>query len=258
LGRRIDLSAQGWAVSATLARALFWIPILGAIALIPTRVFADPIFRYLLTEDGPVEWTSFACFIVAAFAAAWSARRLAISEDFIRALAFGIGSVGLAFVAGEEISWGQRIFGFSTPEELLAVNKQGELTLHNVATVQRVMHAGMLLVGAWGTLMPVFVPASWRGGRTRALLDLVIPPFFLVGSFAVVFAYRLVRYTVWIPSGYSITRYAEWVEFCLAFGACAFLLLTCRNIGRRTGRLPLSGRSVVPDGRDARAPLRAA
>jgi hypothetical protein len=242
-------------VSATLARAVFWIPLLGAIALIPTRVFADPVYRYLLAEDGPIEWLSFACFAIAALAAALSASRFAKSGDSVLALACGIGTVALAFVAGEEISWGQRIFGFSTPDELLSVNKQGELTLHNVATVQHVMHAAMLLVGAWGTLMPVLAPAAWRGSRLGALLDLFVPPFFLVGSFGLVFAYRLLRYTIWIPSGYSITRYAEWVELCVAFGACTFLVLICRNVGRRTGDLPLAEGSVVAD---ECAPLRAA
>jgi len=32
----------------------------------------------------------------------------------------------------EEISWGQRIFGWETPEELKVINRQGESNLHNV------------------------------------------------------------------------------------------------------------------------------
>ena len=41
---------------------------------------------------------------------------------------------GLLFVfgAGEEISWGQRILGFETPEALKDINRQDELTLHNI------------------------------------------------------------------------------------------------------------------------------
>jgi hypothetical protein len=38
----------------------------------------------------------------------------------------------LFFGAGEEISWGQRIFGFETPDSLEDVNIQGEVTLHNL------------------------------------------------------------------------------------------------------------------------------
>ena len=37
------------------------------------------------------------------------------------------------FGAGEEISWGQRILGFQTPEALSEVNRQEEFNLHNLS-----------------------------------------------------------------------------------------------------------------------------
>lgn len=37
------------------------------------------------------------------------------------------------FGAGEEISWGQRILGFQTPEQLSQVNRQEEFNLHNLS-----------------------------------------------------------------------------------------------------------------------------
>ena len=40
------------------------------------------------------------------------------------------------FGAGEEISWGQRIFVFETPESLAQVNKQDELNLHNLSVLE--------------------------------------------------------------------------------------------------------------------------
>lgn len=36
------------------------------------------------------------------------------------------------FGAGEEISWGQRIFHVATPEAIGAINDQGEITFHNL------------------------------------------------------------------------------------------------------------------------------
>lgn len=39
--------------------------------------------------------------------------------------------VGYAGIAGEEISWGQRFFHFSTPQEYKENNSQGEFNLHN-------------------------------------------------------------------------------------------------------------------------------
>lgn len=40
------------------------------------------------------------------------------------------------FGAGEEISWGQRIFGFKTPAPLAQVNKQDELNLHDLTIME--------------------------------------------------------------------------------------------------------------------------
>lgn len=40
--------------------------------------------------------------------------------------------------AGEEISWGQRIFDFATPENLAAVNVQNEFNFHNIELVHGV------------------------------------------------------------------------------------------------------------------------
>lgn len=37
------------------------------------------------------------------------------------------------FGAGEEISWGQRILGFETPQSISQVNKQEEFNLHNLS-----------------------------------------------------------------------------------------------------------------------------
>lgn len=52
---------------------------------------------------------------------------------WIKQLAF-LGFALIAFFgAGEEISWGQRIFNIQTPEALNQVNAQGELTVHNIA-----------------------------------------------------------------------------------------------------------------------------
>ena len=44
------------------------------------------------------------------------------------------GALALAFFlfAMEEISWGQRIVGFDSPEALIGVNQQGEATIHNL------------------------------------------------------------------------------------------------------------------------------
>ena len=41
-------------------------------------------------------------------------------------------AIVMLFGAGEEISWGQRIFGFATPEEINKINVQHEFNIHNL------------------------------------------------------------------------------------------------------------------------------
>ena len=41
-------------------------------------------------------------------------------------------SASMFFGAGEEISWGQRIIGFETPQQIVEINVQKEFTLHNL------------------------------------------------------------------------------------------------------------------------------
>ena len=41
-------------------------------------------------------------------------------------------SIVFFLIAGEEISWGQRIFDLATPDYLSSVNEQDELNFHNI------------------------------------------------------------------------------------------------------------------------------
>jgi hypothetical protein len=72
--------------------------------------------------------------------------------------------LGLAVVfffgAGEEISWGQRILGFETPESVSQVNRQEEFNLHNLASweASQFLDADRMFDLFW-FLFAVFTPA---------------------------------------------------------------------------------------------------
>ena len=64
------------------------------------------------------------------------------------------------FGAGEEISWGQRIFGFETPQTLAQVNKQDELNLHNLSVLENsAFFTADRLFDAFWFLFAVLTPA---------------------------------------------------------------------------------------------------
>jgi H+/Cl- antiporter ClcA len=72
------------------------------------------------------------------------------------------------FGAGEEISWGQRILGFETPESLSQVNRQEEFNLHNLSAweASEFLDPDRLFDIFW-FLLAVVVPA----------VSLVVPSF---------------------------------------------------------------------------------
>ena len=57
-----------------------------------------------------------------------------LERSIFRRCVYILGGMAMVFAAGEEISWGQRIFGFATPDLLMTLNEQKEFTVHNIAT----------------------------------------------------------------------------------------------------------------------------
>ncbi len=95
--------------------------------------YYDPNLLYLVTqEDGIVEWGTVAALLGLA---AVVTRHLRSSQAELPGWAKAAGwlLVVLAILAaGEEISWGQRVFGFSTGETMQNLNLQKETNLHNL------------------------------------------------------------------------------------------------------------------------------
>jgi hypothetical protein len=88
---------------------------------------APAVFATLFAEDGWGEWATFLAFALAAGLAAHGAVRVRGRERLVLA---GVGLFCLV-VAGEEISWGQRLVAFAPPEVFLRANYQQELNVHN-------------------------------------------------------------------------------------------------------------------------------
>lgn len=94
-----------------------------------------PVMNLLYGEDGPLETLTAILFIVSSFlifsAAVFHRRQSADHRKVVAVFLVGIAIVFL-FFGLEEISWGQRLFGWSTPAILERINDQGELNVHNL------------------------------------------------------------------------------------------------------------------------------
>lgn len=121
-----------------------FVAVLAAVALIfPILSFSllfllrpDVIIR-LAEEDGPIEWLGAAMLLLAAalFGVAFfrDPEGNALGRFRTRRNLFFLFLALVCFVGfGEEISWGQRVFGFETPALLAEHNFQSEFNFHNL------------------------------------------------------------------------------------------------------------------------------
>lgn len=125
----------------------------------------------LAEEDGPIEMATAVLYL----AAAWVNVRLSARFAGVAWTRLGLlGLAGLFFlVAMEEISWGQRLLGFATPEALDTLNVQSEFNLHNLWSTSLNNAIGL---GVTFVLLVVLPIGYRRSPRCRRLCDALGAP----------------------------------------------------------------------------------
>jgi hypothetical protein len=231
--RAMHEEAASHGVSARLADAVFLLPFVGSVAVAATRADKS-VFKAVTGEDGAIEWLQFAGYAAAAVLGLAIARRLLQRGDRLVAAAYVLFVVACVVIAGEEISWGQRVFGFGTPEELNALNKQNETTIHNIGPVQQTFNVGLVVAGLYGWLVPLLLYARPRRASLGPRSRLLVPPLFLTACFFVVFGWKLGRFVV-IPQNFTTVEFTEWIELCFLIGISTFVFLVARELGIARG-----------------------
>ena len=221
----------GWRVPAWLAAVLLAFPMVGGVGLILTRVASQDAYTRVIREDGPIEWASFACWMVTAVAGTFLALRLWRSGRTLEACFWSVVVIASFCAGGEEISWGQRVLGFGTPSHLREMNDQGEVNLHNLASLDNGFRVVMLLLGLYGSAFALAV--RWRSREAgNDTVELLIPPLFLFSMFFLIAAFRLTWFVLLAPRPLRDTpvSYGEWAEMCVALGMAAFASLGLRRL----------------------------
>jgi hypothetical protein len=222
----IDLDAESDGVSPRAVRVLVWLPVVGALVVAATLA-SRSLFYFLIQEDGPIEWSQFVGFLGASIGFALAAWRLLVRGDRLGAALLAIGALGIFGIAGEEISWGQRILGLDTPEALTAINHQHEINIHNITAfpVQRIGNWLQLVLGLAGMVLP-WLTRTRRPLVSVPVVRLLSPPLFLTSCFGILFAYRAIRF-LWESSvGIDVVvKFGEWPELCFAVALFAFSVL---------------------------------
>lgn len=229
-------------------------------------------YKLIIREQGIAETLQVLAWLgTAGFAVAIGLRS---HRDGVPVLGWLYGIVALfsIFVVGEEISWGQRIVGWSTPEALESLNRQGETNVHNVTAIEDLFRWGKILVGAYGFGLPLLArsldPVDRRvedfAGPTRhgSIHDLLIPPQFLAPFFLFPLVWGLYRMFAPRPPAYewAISEFGEVVELQLALGVVLFAFFGYRAFRRtrdNAGRMAGAGGAESADRPPAPVPERA-
>lgn len=106
--------------------------IYGFVYILPfgKNIIGSTWFNLLKKEDGPLEWLQFAEYFLASLFGILIFFKFK-NKTSINSLIWLFFSAFCFFVAGEEISWGERIFGLSL-DSLKEISIQGETNLHNL------------------------------------------------------------------------------------------------------------------------------
>jgi hypothetical protein len=152
-------------------------------------VFKTTLFHTLLREDALIEYLGFFFLLLTSiFLILTGSRYLKMGPGW-RTLAIVFLTVGIVFfwAAGEEISWGQRIFSIKTPQTLSEINYQNELNIHNIN--KRLFQRGFRHL----TTLLIFISAIAFFSKRRRIFGILLPDTFLVYSFLLMSSYASYR-----------------------------------------------------------------
>jgi hypothetical protein len=151
------------------------------------RLIDAGTFESWMREDGWAEWATFAGFLAAGALFFRSAGGVDLERKRDRRLAqVVLVLLGLfcVFVAGEEISWGQRLLGLTPPDAFLESNYQQELNLHNLKrSVFGIPTESRFLVAYFCVIYGLLGPPV---GRALTWIAPSAPPLWLAPIFGVV------------------------------------------------------------------------
>jgi hypothetical protein len=165
-----------------MLRDKFWwlaAPFLIMAAQACVEIFNTAEQKQVLLAEGGIHENFQALIMIVAFVLVVPVFR-AVQERWLKTW-MGVMLVGSLYVAGEELSWGQWLFNWETPEKWAAINDQNETNLHNVShwldqKMLILLKLGVLFGGIIIPLLLKFRPAALPMRFSSIYADMRILP----------------------------------------------------------------------------------
>jgi len=183
----------------------------------------------LHSEGGPHETLQF-IFMAIAFCIAIFTLVKVKSQNLWLSVWVGIAALSSLYVAGEEVSWGQHIFDWGTPEFWSGVNDQNETNLHNTSSWLDQKPRLILLIGTitGGLIIPAL--AKWKPSALPQKFSIIYPPATLAVTAAFALGIKIIDKA---QDGFDqnlLTRAAEIEELYLYYFVMLYLVILCRRV----------------------------
>lgn len=208
--------------------------------IIPLMFYFVSLFPYsflleIAREDNIVEYVQFVALLVAVFFSAKVALKLIRGKKRALAIIFSCISVGLLFVSGDEISWGQRLFGIQTPPTIAQYNAQNELSWHNLVQVGNLPTYAYILIGLYGSFSWLLQPLL---KYSSVLLFIVPRQLFLYFFIPLLFQIRF------IIGNHYLGVWAEPTELILYIGTALYTFLVYSFLITKKNKLFYNGTPI--------------
>lgn len=166
-------------------------------------LFPFEVFRILSHEDSLFENLQFVILLAGSVLAL--VLSLKIFDKFkTYSILFFLTSLILFAIAGDEISWGQRFLSIATPQAIVDINAQNEITFHNLYSFHGFVGIGYMIIGLIGSIAWL-LPRLNKSFEKKPLVYFV-PPWFTAPYFFVGFLYNF-------STTFFVHPYADWSEF---------------------------------------------
>jgi hypothetical protein len=131
-----------------------WIPVVAmGIQIILELSFSNDVLSHLHSENGPHEILQALIAASGFFVAIFACLSKKVKGVLLK-FWFGLATLGCLYVTGEELSWGQHVLDWTTPDFWTQINDQQETNLHNTSSWLDQKPRLILLVGiVFGTLI---------------------------------------------------------------------------------------------------------